>query len=273
MATIDLSLFSLKENIIKMMNLVSNQIERSRHCIEELDTEQATEVRKIEKIVNRMDSTIDAECESIIALYNPVASDLRFVISGLQISASLERIGDHAYTIANYVRKETLNSAFDKKLLEAVRFNEVFDLVLSQVSDSIGGFINEDTELSRKVLRVDIAIEEINKKTAETLEKYIQDNKKQTKNCLILFNIMNNLERISALCSNISEDTVYYIEAETLKHKKIKFKKNDFKEIVRSVGANASIEKESKEFEATEGDSTDQFQNASEFTNTPEELN
>lgn len=245
MATIDNALISLKEDIINMMHLVNDQIDRSRKCIIELDMNSAMEVRKVEKIVNRIDSSIDNKCESIIALYNPVATDLRFVIAGIQISSSLERIGDLAHNIANYVRKELIINSFDSELLKTVKFNEVYDLVITQVSDSINGFINEDTELSRKVLRSDIAVDAINKETINAIEQFLLNNKKQAKNGLIVFSIMNKLERISALCANIAEDTVYYVEAEILKHKKIKLKKKELKNMVNEAieGSQENLQK------------------------------
>jgi phosphate transport system protein len=229
-ATLDQSLVSLKESLIKMMQLVSNQLIDSQKCITELDSDLAEQIKQVEKIVNRFDSTIEKQCESIIALYNPVATDLRFVLASIRIGSNLERIGDISFTISNYVKKDIINTSFNKELLSLLRFNELYEIAENQIELSIEGFTNEDTEVARKVLKNDLLATEINKNTTHLLQKHItSDKKSNVLNGLYLFSIMNQLERVSGLCTNIAEETIYYLEAEILKHQKIKLKKKEMK--------------------------------------------
>ena len=231
--TIDQALFSLKESIINMMQLVNNQITDSQKCIINLDTDLADEIRSVEKVVNRYDTAIDKKCESIIALYNPVATDLRFVLASIRIGSDLERIGDLVYGISKYVRKDIITDPFNQVLLENVKFHELYDLVNLQVNNSIEGFINEDVEIARKILKNDLISSEINKGTLQHIESYLKKAKSsEFKNGMYLFSIMNKLERISALCSNVAEETIYYLEAVSLRHKKIKIKKKELRNMV-----------------------------------------
>ena len=232
-ATIDQSLLSLKESLIKMMQLVSTQLSDSQQCINQVDPLLADQIKQVEKVVNRFDSSIEKQCESIIALYNPVATDLRFVLASIRIGASLERIGDLAYGISRYVKKDIITHSFDSNLLNEVKFKELYEITINQIALSIEGFTNEDTEVARKVLKNDLLATEINKNTPFVLEKYIKSNKQSSVlNALYLFSIMNKLERVSGLCTNMAEETIYYLEAQILRHQKVKIKKDEIKSLL-----------------------------------------
>ncbi len=231
-ATVDQALFSLKESLMKMMQLVNSQLLDSQKCINKIDIGLAEQIKQVEKVVNRFDSSIEKQCESIIALYNPVATDLRFVLASIRIGSNLERIGDSTYGISKYVNKEIINTPLDEKLLLEIRFNELYQIAEKQINDSIDGFTNEDTEVARRVLKNDLAASEINKNTPFVLEKYIKSNN-QTNilYCFYISSIMNKLERISGLSTNIAEETIYYLEAKNLKHQKLKARKKEIKKI------------------------------------------
>ncbi|RMG80193.1 MAG: phosphate transport system regulatory protein PhoU [Bacteroidetes bacterium] len=214
MTNIEKELLQLKDDIIEMMFLVESQLQKSKKAFTKLKTGLAKEIHRMEARVNSMAHSINKDCENIIALYNPVASDLRLVLAAIKIVINLERIGDHADNIARYVRKEILVEPYDDEILEKVGFDEIFSTALEMVKEAIAGFHNEDTEIARKVFDKDAAINAIYKKSAPILSEYIQAHPDQTSRMLYLFSIINKLERVGDLATNISEETIFYIEAE-----------------------------------------------------------
>ncbi|MBT8229722.1 MAG: phosphate signaling complex protein PhoU [Saprospiraceae bacterium] len=218
----------LKEDILGMMDQVLSQLEKAKTALEESDTNIANEILALEKKVNATDISIVKSCENILALYAPVASDLRFVMAVLNISNQLERIGDHAEGIAEYIIDEEINIKFSKKILEGVRFYEMFEIALSMVSDAIYGFTKEDTEILKWVFGKDKTLNKINKKIPEIISENTKKKPEPLKQNLYLFSIMKKLERVGDLAKNIAEETIFYLDAKIIKHKRAR-KYKEFK--------------------------------------------
>ncbi len=221
--TIDQSLVSLKESLIKMMSLVKSQLTDSQRCIIEQDQLLAQEIKQVEKIVNRFDSSIEKQCENIIALYNPVATDLRFVLACIRIGSSLERIGDLTYEISKYLNIKEKEDFFEEEILKTLKFYQLYQIAENQIKYSIDSFIDEDTEVARKVLLNNLMTIQISKELPKIIHNFLGAKKKDDIiSTLHLFSILNKLIRISSLCANIAEETIYYIDAENLRHHKVK---------------------------------------------------
>jgi len=225
MTNLEKELQELKEQIIDMMHLVESQLEKSRKAFAKQKGGLAKEIHKLENRVNSMELSINKDCENIIALYNPVASDLRLVLAAHKIITNLERIGDHADKIARYVRKDILKDPYDEKLLAEVEFDLMFNTALEMVNDAIDGFNNEDPEVARGVFEKDLIINNIYKKGADVIAAYQKKNPGDIPDLLCLFSILNKLERVGDLAKNIAVETIFYVEAEVLKHKKNKKRK------------------------------------------------
>ena len=105
-----------------MMQMVLTQLNKAHEATLNMDLQLAHEIISIEKKVNAMDINIDKACENILALYNPLAMDLRFVLAVLSINKELERIGDNAEAIAKYLLNGDITSAFSKEVLEEIEF-------------------------------------------------------------------------------------------------------------------------------------------------------
>ena len=222
MTNLERELAQLKEDIIGMMHLVQSQLKKSNKAFAKQSVSMAKEIHKVENRVNATELAISKDCENIIALYNPVAGDLRLVLATVKIVIYLERIGDHADKIARYVRKEKINSEIEPKLLDAVSFDGIFDTALEMVNDAIDGFINEDTEVARLVFVKDEIVNKFYKKAVTALASHKASNKEESLHVLYLFSIINKLERVGDLAKNIAEETIFYVEAKVLKHAKIK---------------------------------------------------
>ena len=129
---IDNELLSIKKEILDMWDLVYNQLSRANQAMTTMNTDIANKIMVQEKLVNSYDLKIDSLIEDFIALYTPVAVDLRFVLAMLNINNNLERIGDYAESIARFVIRRN-RETIERPLLEALRLDEMFEHVLFMV--------------------------------------------------------------------------------------------------------------------------------------------
>ncbi len=218
MIPIEYELEQLKEIIFEMLELVKVQMQEVKKALLKLEPEIAEEIIRRELRVNALEITVDRECENLLALYSPVAADLRFVISALKISESLERISDHAYRIAKYITDNCLRK--DEKLFKELDIENLFNTVDSMLENVSIALENQDTSLIRKVFKQDKIINKIKKNAPEILNKSIKQNNENTLNNLFIFSVIGKLERSGDQLKNIAEEIVFYIEAEIMKHKK-----------------------------------------------------
>lgn len=216
------ALKNLSEDIEEMMQSVLSQLSKAHEALLTCDKDLAQEILSIEKKINSMELRIDKSCESILALYNPLAINLRFTLAVLSISTQLERIADHAADIAEYIDEGEIDEPFDKDLLKKVKLNQMFETALSMIDDSIYSFINEDTKIVKWVFGKDKTLNNLNKETSVVIADLCSKKPKNIKLLLYLFSIMKKLERIGDLSKNIAEETVFYVDAKIIKHKKKK---------------------------------------------------
>ncbi len=217
MTHLDNELKSLKTDMLEMFSLVMNQIEKSKEALIRFDKDLAREVIVNEKRVNGFELKLDRDCENVIALFNPVAVDLRFVLACLKINSNLERVGDIAEGIAKFVLSIKLDP--DKKLLEVTRIVEMFDVSAGILNDVMHAFANEDTQLARSVFQKDEILDEINVNANAAIADFIRNTPDRINQSLYTLSMIRKLERVGDQCKNISEEIIFYIEAKVLKHK------------------------------------------------------
>jgi len=170
-----------------------------------------------EKRVNAFELKVDRDCENTIALFNPVAIDLRFVLACLKINSNLERIGDIADGICQFVLNIKMEP--EKDLLEATRMMEMFDTSIEILEEVRLAFENEDTRLARSVFKKDELLDEINMNANQAVAEFIKNHPDRINQSLYLLSSIRKLERVGDQCKNISEEIIFYIEAKVLKHK------------------------------------------------------
>lgn len=208
----------LKDNLIEMWTLVKNQLSKAKEALINDDKDLAREVISVEKRVNSFELSIDQVCEHTIALYNPVAIDLRLVLAILKINNNLERQGDFAKGIAQFVIY--FDASFDKELLEVSRIVEMFDENMIMLVELIDAFENENGTIARKIFKRDELLDEINDKTTAVVANYIRSNMENTEQALQVLSMIRKLERTGDHSKNIAEEIIFYTEAKVLKHKK-----------------------------------------------------
>lgn len=210
-------LSALKEQISQMWTLVMSQLEKSKQAFLEGDIELAREIASREKRVNAFELKIDCDCENYIALYNPVAIDLRLILSLIKIGSTLERIGDFCEGIARYVIEDDCNS-IDKQIIEELQIEKMFTTLIGMLSDSFVALESENTKMSGKILSKDDEIDMIYISALDILTDYMHKNPEFVRCGLKIYLLIRKLERIGDHCSNIVEYIVFYIDAKVLKH-------------------------------------------------------
>ena len=216
---IESELVLLKKEIDEMWTLVYNQLDRAGESVLTLDRELARQVLVHERRVNAFELKIDSDVEDIIALYTPVAIDLRFVLAMLKINTNLERLGDFAEGIARFAIEEK-ELTLDADLIKNLRLEEMIRQMLDMFEQAKRALQEENQELATSVFAKDQLLDEINADASRLLADYITKHLESALSCLNLASVFRKLERAGDHITNIAEEIVFYIDAKVLKHHK-----------------------------------------------------
>lgn len=212
------SISNIKQMVSDMWRLVESQIRKAQEAMLNHNVEQANEVMAREKKVNSYELSIDMACENFIALFNPVAIDLRFVLSLMKINNNLERMGDFADGIARFV---TMNQSgpLPEDLVRDLKLTDMFREVNGMIDLCREALVKEDSRMASKVFAKDAAVDRINIDSVAVLAGYAAKNKNANPEELFhLYAAIRRLERIGDRCSNIAEDIVFFVDARELRH-------------------------------------------------------
>ena len=209
---------NLNQAAYEMLVLCYKQMSKSTEALVNNDIDLAEEVIHRENRVNAQDLKIERDCERYMALFNPVASDLRFAMSIMKMNYNLERIGDHAFDIANYI--VDFEEGFNATLLEKIQFERMESTMKSMFEDVMEAYEELDAKRARKVFKKDKTLNKLNKKVSTVIEETLKENPDMIEASLLLFGVMKKIERVGDLLKNISESIIFFLEAEVLVHKK-----------------------------------------------------
>lgn len=218
MSQLESELGQLKESVIDMMTLATEQLAKAQDAIFNLDQDLAQEVIHRENRMNAMELSIDRDCENVFALFNPVATDLRFVLAMLKINSELERIGDHAVGLAKYVLDN--HEPFNGELTTKIELDKMFSMAIEMTKDIRVGFTEDDTKKVRRVFKKDLTLNDILRRSSDTISEYVKSKPEASRQSLFLFSALRKLERVGDLTKNIAEQSIFYLEAEVVRHKK-----------------------------------------------------
>ncbi len=227
MNLLETELGELKSELIDMTYLVRGQLDKAISSFYSFDKDLAKEVIKNEKRVNGSELKIDAKGEHILALFNPVAIDLRFVVASLKMVSDLERIGDNAKGIAQYVTK--CENSYDADLIEKIRFKEMTDTALEMLSILSESFETDNTKLARTLFSKDELMDEINLNANEIMTDYLKNQTDPDKilQAIYFLTIIRKMERVGDYVTNIAEEIIFYVKAKVLRHKRKSLKISD----------------------------------------------
>lgn len=206
----------LKQMMLSLGDLVGRGVEEAIDAIHRRDDQRAAHVIACEAQIDVLEVDLEEECLHTLGLYQPVASDLRFVVALVTINKDLERIGDLAVDLA----EEALHLArVDDR--ERIPFDLVGESrrVREMLRLALDALLNTDADLAERVRQADDAVDRLHAKVCAEIEAAIEQNPRETGRLLRLLNITRKLERIADHTVNIAEDVIYMARGEFLRHR------------------------------------------------------
>ncbi len=205
----------LKERILNVGSLVEESITNSINSLVNRDANLAQRVINDDSVIDQMEVEVEEECLKILALYQPVAADLRFVVAILKINNDLERIGDLARNIAK--RAKSLASSDPIELPSQLR--EMTSAVQRMVKLSLDALVNGDAILARQVRTQDDAVDDEREQIRDQVMLLIKQKPERAEHLLKINSVSKHLERIADMATSIAEDVIYMVEGEIVRHK------------------------------------------------------
>lgn len=218
MKVIEQEIAALKNNISQMWALVHQQLYNAGEAMLTGDRELACKVIGRERRVNAFELKIDSDCEDIIALYAPVAIDLRFVLAMYKINTNLERLGDFAESIARFAGNLPAEEPVDPELIKTTRVEEMLTQLLSMLSLAQEAFEKESSEIASRIFLKDNLIDEINHDSTPIIARYIEAHPQSALWGLYMAGVIRKMERFGDHCTNIAEELIFYLDAKVRKH-------------------------------------------------------
>jgi phosphate transport system protein len=207
---------NLKTNVIKMASIVDEMVDRTITALETGNLELCKGIKSKDLEVDAYDNLIQTQCENILALFNPFATDLRFVISALMINNQLERCGDIAVNISKRVKK----TSDQKNLIVESQILDMARRAKEMLKKAIDSFIHNNSEIANEVLHSDEAVDKLNKQTFKFLVTKMQQDNSVIETCAHLLIMTRHIERLADHATNIAENLVFYVEAKVVTHYK-----------------------------------------------------
>lgn len=205
---------TLQERLMTMAQKAEDMVELAVGAVAAKDRSVAAVVRERDREVDSLEIAIDEQVTELLALHQPMASDLRQVISALKVSNDLERVGDHAVNVARAARRLTKAPA----LPEIREVGEMAVIARRMLADALGCYMRRDTELARQVCVTDDKVDALRHSLYRILLTHMLEDPSKISGALELLRISQSIERIADLATNIAEDVVYMVEGQSMKH-------------------------------------------------------
>ena len=207
---------ALKKELLQLSNLVESAINSAILALHNRETVHAERVLRIEQEINEKEVFIEEECLKLLALHQPVAVDLRFIVAVLKVDNDLERMGDFAKNIA----RRAMDLARMQPVPLSVDFvTELPNLVRTMVRKSLDSLVALDVELARNVIKMDKRVDEINAQMYVEVQKLIEEDVGRIAVALNLLSCSRHMERIADLSTNIAEDVLFMVEGKVMRHR------------------------------------------------------
>ena len=209
-AIFDRDLKDLRENVLRMTELLNSAISGALTALREGNVELGEKIIEGDLAVNEIRYVIENACLHMIATQQPAASDLRAIVAGMNLAGDMERMGDYAAGIAKVFLR------MDDKCVGDLphSLNEMADLVLSMLNRAIKAYEKADDELAYEVASIDVQIDELYHALYSELVERITNNPNKTTDCLYLMFIGHNLERFADRATNMAEHIIFMTSGE-----------------------------------------------------------
>jgi len=210
------SLDELKERLLVMAGLVEQAIQRATEAYTSRDPGLCELVLLSEPAINRMEREIDQLALDLLAMEQPMAVDLRFILAVIRINADLERVGDQAVNIAG--RVQDLGRQANVQL--PVDIPKLASLAAAMVRKALQAFIEGDADMAQAVLLLDDQVDDMNREAFRTLGELIKEQPTMAPQALNGLIISRNLERVGDHATNIAEDVIFWVRGADVRHNK-----------------------------------------------------
>jgi phosphate transport system protein len=212
----DRELEKLKKKILSLGALVEERVYLAIKAIESRDPDLSEKIIRSDHEIDEAEVEVEEECLKILALYQPVAIDLRFIVTVIKINNDLERIGDQAVNIAERIQSiskhPNISFTFD--------YTEMAEIAAAMLKQSLDALVNLDIDTAFRVLTLDDEVDEIQSNAYSQIKPAMRRHPDEMTYLLNLYLISRHLERIADHATNISEEVIYLIEGEIIRHAK-----------------------------------------------------
>ena len=205
----------LKQHLIEMSTKVEQSIIDSHQAFMDMDRKAAKEVMKGDLIIDEEEVDIEEECLKILALYQPVASELRLVVGILKMNNDLERMGDLAAGIAKCTRKI---AKLNPQLEISGKFDLIFTTTIKMVKKCLDSLVGISQQDALAVIKLDDEVDELNKEIIEDVIEQMKQDVSKIDELTFLITISRNVERIGDYATNIAQDVYYMVTGDIIRH-------------------------------------------------------
>lgn len=207
-------LAEVKQQLLLMGGRAEAIVGKSIEAVRRRDEGLAEEVFSDDKQIDHLEIDIDERCLNLLALQQPLATDLRFITAALKITNDLERVGDHAVNIAG----SAIRLAGQPQLKPLVDIPRMAELAAGMLRDALDAFVRRDAETARRLVTRDDAVDELNSQVFRELLTFMIEDPKTISRAMELILVARNLERVADLATNVAEEVVFITEARVIKH-------------------------------------------------------
>jgi phosphate transport system protein len=205
----------VKRSILSLGAMAEERIRMSIKAIETWDAALAEDIIRRDYEIDELEVEVEEECLKILALHQPVAIDLRFLIATIKINSELERIGDEAVNIANRVT----NISKRRKLDLSFDFSVMAEKAATMLRLSLDALVNLDLDLAFKVLTLDDEVDRMHREIYDRIKEVMSQNPDYVGYLINLYTTSRHLERVGDHSTNIAEEVIYLVEGEIIRHR------------------------------------------------------
>lgn len=206
----------LKQRLLTMSERAESLVSLAVEALLTRDSDKAEAVVAGDRDVDRLEIEIESMAVELLALQQPMARDLRFIISAIKASSDLERVGDHSVNIAQSALRII---AAKSDITPDATIEEMARRARDMLSQAIDAFLRADGHLGRAVCRMDDEVDKLNHGLFRIIVTHILEDPKTISTAIELLLVGRNLERVADLSTNIGEDAVYLAEGKQIKHR------------------------------------------------------
>ncbi len=206
---------SLKKHLFHLSSLVEEILEESIHIITHNDSQGLAAIKEKDQEIDRLEVEVEEECLKILALHQPVAVDLRFIIASLKMNNDLERIGDLAVNIA---RAQRFLAHCENRHIFSDHILKMSDMARLMLRKSLEALMNRDDVKASQVIEEDDEVDNYYYKVIEMVKSEMGNGPNLPEELIGWIMVAKHIERIADLATNIAEDTIYMVKGEIVRH-------------------------------------------------------